>query len=134
MAKYGSNSLTFTWGGTDMSAHTLKINGVSIKSLLEQSTAFGKSWMESLATGMRSMEKLTIEGLYDDTATTGPDAKYSVTAAGPSTSPTTGVITWGGSKTTTFTAFVEQYDRIPVVGSLTKYKVVLAPTGQVTEV
>lgn len=133
MANYGSNSVVVTFGGTNMTQHTQKINGIKISSILEQSTSFGDAWMESLATGMKKGEPVVLEGLYDDTATTGPDAKYSVTASGPGTTPTALVITYGGSKTTSYNVLIQDYERQLVVGSLHRYKVTLVPTGQISE-
>ena len=133
MAKYGSPSVTVTFGGTDMTQHTQTINGLDLESIMEESHSFGDSWFESLATGLKKFSDITLGGLYDDTVTTGPDAKYSVTASGPSTSTTTLVITYGGTKTTTASVFIKKYSRKLVRGSLHKYEVVLTPTGTVTE-
>ena len=88
---------------------------------------------ESLATALKKGEDVVLEGLYDDTVTTGPDAKFSVTASGPSTAGTALVITYGGSKTTTYSVLIKDYERMLVVGSLHRYKVTLTPTGQITE-
>jgi hypothetical protein len=133
VAKYGSNSVVVTFGGTDMSQHTQTINGLSVESIMEESHTFGDAWFESLATGLKKFSDITLGGMYDDTATTGPDAKYSVTASGPSTSTTALVITYGGTKTTSANVFIKKYDRMLVRGAIHKYTVVLTPTGTVTE-
>jgi hypothetical protein len=43
------------------------------------------------------------------------------------------VITYGGSKTSSFAAFIQKYDRIPKLGALTEFSVTLQPSGTVTE-
>ena len=130
MAKYSSKDLTITYGGTDMTQHVRSINGVDIEAILEESHSFGDTWFESLSTGMKRMNPIELGGLYDDTATTGPDAKFGPTALGTSASL---VITWGGTKTTTVTAFVAKYSRGAQLGALTNYSVTLQPSGTVTE-
>lgn len=133
MAKYGSPDISISYGGTEMKAHVRGMNAVRVESLLEESHAMGDAWAASLASGLRQMGDLELEGLYDDTATTGPDAKWATVASGPSQATVTLIITWGGSKTTTVETLVMAYERQGNVGELTKYKAILRPTGTVTE-
>lgn len=133
MAKYGSNSLVIE---VDNSAGTLvnlsnyidTINDVNVEALLQESTAFGDSWVENLFTGIKKMDPVTIEGFYDDTATTGPDAILNSLG-----DTRTLKITWGGSKTTTVETIITKYPRKAVRGELTRFSCELTPTGAVTE-
>lgn len=133
MAKYGSSSVVVTFGGTDMSQHTQEINGLDLESIMDESHTFGDSWFESLAAGLKKFNDITLSGMYDDTAVSGPDAKYGTVAAGPSTATTALVITYGGTKTTTANVFIVKYTRTLSRGKIHRYSVVLRPTGAVTE-
>lgn len=130
MAKYSSKDLVITYGGTDMSQHVRSINGVEIEAILEEAHSFGDTWFESLATGLKRMNPIELGGFYDDTAVSGPDVKFGPTALGTSA---TLQITWGGTKSTSVTAFVEKYTRGATLGGMTQYTVVLRPSGTVTE-
>lgn len=133
MAKYGSPSVDISWAGTSIKNYVRTINGVDISSLMEESHAFGDTWFESLATGMKQMADVVLGGFYDDTATTGPDALFVTTASGPSTSSSSLVITYGSTKTTTVSAFIVKYRRTLSLGKLHGFEVTLRPTGAVTE-
>lgn len=139
MAKYGSNSLTIefddTEGGslTNMSNYILSVNGVEVEAVLEESHAFGDSWFEHLATGLRKMNPVVLEGFFDDTASTGPNAVFNRVQDSPADATSTLKFTWGGSKTTSVETWIQKYTRMASRGSLTKFQVVLQPTGAVTE-
>lgn len=128
MAKYSSKDLTFTVGGTAMQNHLLRIGNVKVSALLAESHAFGDTWFEALSTGIKKMDDLSVGGFYDDTVTTGPDAVFS-----PIGTTVAIVITWGGSKTTSFSAIIESYERKPTKNEMTAFDVNLRPTGTVTE-
>ena len=81
MAKYGSDDLGIKIGGTEMKNYIDTINDFAIEALLQEGTAFGDSWVEQLYTGIKKGSDLTLEGFYDDAATTGP-------ASRPSSKPT----------------------------------------------
>lgn len=128
MATYGQSNLSFTVGGTEMKNYIISINAVEIQALTEQTDAFGDSWVENTYTGIKRLQPLTIGGVFDDTATTGPDAKFNTVGTTLAC-----VITWGGTKTSTFSAIVTSYKRMASRGALTKYEVNLLPTGTDTE-
>lgn len=139
MAKYGSNSLVIevdsTEGGSlsDISQYVLSVNGVEVEAVMEESHTFGDSWFESLATGLRKMNDVELEGFYDDTATTGPNAIFVGVQDSPADGTRTLKFTWGGAKTTTVEVFIAKYKRTATRGQLTRYSVTLRPTGAVTE-
>lgn len=135
MAQYGSNSITIQFddsGGTlrDMSNYIREFNGVAIEAILAESQAFGDSWFESVATGMKKLDDITLGGYYDDTSSTGPNAIFN--AVGNTTTRTIKV-TWGNSVYTQVENVIQKYSRIPVLNDLTKFSVNLRPTGAVTE-
>jgi hypothetical protein len=138
MANYGQSSVVVAFdnsGGTPvtMTAYVQTINGVSVESLMEQSDSFGDSWQEFLPVGVRKNGDITLDGLYDDTATTGPDAIFNAPAATVATTTRTLTITFGGTKTYAVECYIKKYDRMVVRGKLHRYSVVLQPTGAATE-
>ena len=138
MAKYGSNSLIVavdnsSGSAVTMTAYITAINALSVEAILEESHSFGDSWFESLATGLRRMTSVELSGIFDDTATTGPDVIFNAVASATSTSTRTLTITWGGSKTTSCECLISSYTRGATRGELTTFSVTLTPTGTVTE-
>ena len=139
MAKYGSNSLIVAVDNSSgtpvtMTNYITSIGNVTVEALLQETTAFGDSFVEQLSTGMRRAEPIVLGGLYDDTGT-GPDAVFNDVASGPADTASTRTITitWGGSKTTACEAIITNYTRTATRGELTAYEVTLTPTGTVTE-
>lgn len=75
---------TFDWGdlkveidnagGTlvDISAYVEKINGINIEGGSEEVTPAGAAATYALVVDIDKVEDITIEGVFDDTATTGP--------------------------------------------------------------
>lgn len=111
-----------------MKAHIVDDVTLSIEAMTELATAFGDTWESHLFAGVKRAEPITVGGYYDDTAATGPDAKFNVLGT-----TLTIVITWGGAKTSSFSAIAKKYDRIAKVGSMTRYIATILPTGTITE-
>ena len=139
MAKYGSNSLIVAVDNSSgtpvtMTNYITSIGNVTVEALLQETTAFGDSFVEQLSTGMRRAEPIVLGGLYDDTSG-GPDSVFNDVASGPADTASTRTITitWGGSKTTACEAIIPNYTRTATRGELTAYEVTLTPTGTVTE-
>ena len=130
MATYGSNSLTLSVGGTAMAGHLRDVGQLQIEATLAESMTFGDTWMENVYVGIRRAEPIEVSGHYDDTASSGPDAKFGGSALGTTVQI---IITWGGSKTSTFNAIITRYVRTPNLGGITEYSATLTPTGSVTE-
>lgn len=134
--KYGSPDLKIEIDGTDESGSDMinlsqyidTINDVTIEAILQEGHGFGKTWVEQLWTKMKQCNAITVEGFYDDTATSGPDAVLN--AIGETRKVE---ITWGGSKKTSFAAVITSYGRTPTKNELTRYSCTLTPTGEVTE-
>lgn len=112
-----------------MSAHILSVSGFVVEALLEDGTVFGATWVEQAATGNKQSPDITMTGFYDDTASTGPNAVFNDVGA-----TRTWKATWGGTNTSSVETIIKSYARNPVTKTLTKYTVVVTPTGAVTEV
>lgn len=136
MAKYNASNIIIAFDASDgttvktMTQYITDINGISVEAVLEESHTFGDSWAESLFAGLKRAGEITMSGFYDDTATDGPDAVF--IGIGNTTLRTL-TITFGGSKTFSTETIIKSYTRTPARGGLTKFSVVLVPTGTVTE-
>jgi hypothetical protein len=133
LATYGFPNLKVEFdliGGTltDMTAYTTSIGGVKINAPVQDVTPAGVTWTKQLFGGIFGADEITIEGVYDDTATTGPDVVYNVPGA-----TRTLKVTYGASKSTSVETIITGYDRQPAKGQPTMYTVTLTPTGTVTE-
>jgi hypothetical protein len=126
--KHTSAEATVTFDGVDITQHITKINGIEIEGAFEESTPLGAALRRSEYGGVLEVKDIEIEGLYDDTNTTGPHAKFNTVgqAAGLNKALVFG---WGNSKTTTVTVHVRSYNRSPEVGKPTAFKAVLTNAG-----
>jgi|SRR3990172_7426937 len=126
-------------GGTlvDISQYVLTINDVDVENVLEETHSFGDSWEESLPVGIGRMGVVELGGLYDDTASTGPNALFfNRVPENPATAgiPRTLKITWRSGKATVVETHLISYRRSADRNGLTKYTARLQPTGAVTDV
>lgn len=133
MSKYGSDDVVIevdNSGGTlvNLSQYIDTINEINISAMIQESHAFGDSWVEQLYTGVKMTAPITIEGFYDDTSSTGPDVVLNSLG-----DTRTFKITYGSTKTTSVEAVITSYVRRPVRGELTRFTCTLTPTGAVTE-
>ncbi len=134
MANYGPADFKITYDSTDITQYVMTINDVSVEQAVEEVHSLGDAWEEYLNVGVGKIGAIELGGLYDDTASTGPDALFKITTpAGPATAGKVLVITWGGSKTTTVTVFKTKYTRKADRNGITKYTATLQPSGQPTE-
>lgn len=139
MANYGPANIAISFddsGGTlrVITPFILSINDIAVEAALEETQAFGKSWRESLATGIRFMADIVMGGLFDDTTVTGPDVVFKGVASAPSTATRTFTIGYGAALTTTVETVLFKYVRKPDRNGLTKFEASARPTGAVTEV
>lgn len=113
----------------DMSQYCDIIGGFKISKFVEESHTLGDAWVESLFAGIRKGEDFTVEGFYDDTATTGPNVVFNGTHL-----VTRSVeITYGGTKKSTFEAWIVDFERVLARDKMTRFKATIRPTGAVTE-
>ena len=135
MAVYGPDDIIIAFddsGGTPqtMTQYVLEMSGVDREALLMQTNSFGDTSEEWTAVGVTKVGEITLKGIFDDTASTGPNAIF--IAIGNTTTRTL-TITWGSTKTTAVECIIKSYRRMPRLGETTQYEVVLRPTGAVTE-
>jgi len=140
MAKHGSNEVAFeidTADGGSLSTnfgknYITKIGDYTVNRESVESTPFGEideRWLQGV---IRRREPLNIEGFYDDTASTGPDAVLNI---GRITHDATrsAVITLATGKTISGEVWIEKYTRTLEVGQYHGYQAQLRFTGTVTE-
>ena len=135
MAQYSSANVVFVIKDTGGTLRTLtpyirSIGNVSIEGIIQEATVFGATWATFVSTAIKKMSPLTLGGFYDTTADVGPDVLF---AGHEGETRTECVLTYGGSKTTTFDAIIQKYERLPKLGAMTEYQVTIQPTGTVTE-
>lgn len=95
---------------------------------------FGASWDVHKGIGVGKMPVVELGGVYDDTASTSPDALFANRVPeGPSATERTLKFTWGGSKTTSVETILIGYRRSVDKAGLTKWSARLQPSGAVTE-
>ena len=128
MAKYGSNSQSFSVNGVDVTQYIDTFNGLDIESMTQETHTFGDEWVEELATGVSNGNEFTLGGFYDD-ENNGPKTVFQANRG--QVVPI--VLTWGGANTSTFNALIRRWRRLPTRGQLTRFEAVLKPSGAVTE-
>lgn len=134
MAQYGTDNVTIEFdnsSGTlvDISPHVLAINGIQKGAVLVDGTTMGMAWRASIDSTLREQQPITIEMLYDDTASTGSWVLFN-DVGGPH--PTDGrelKITYGGSKTTLWKTIIESVERQVVIGEVHKLVATLRHFG-----
>lgn len=133
--KYGPADVTVTLedapGGTARSIENFILNGISAKTIgrLMQSNALGDAWEEHIPTGVKAAEPITLEGLWDTTASTGSHAVLSDVDDGPEDDGRELVVVFGDSKTWTVDVRLTEYEVIADTGNAQKFRALLQPTG-----
>lgn len=132
MANYGPNSLiiSFTDSGATpriMTPFVRTFNGMDVQAILVDNTTFGVAWQQWLYSNINKVAPVTMRGRYDDVAL-GPNAIFNAPGA-----TRTLLVTWGGSKTSSSSALIADFKRIPVVNDLLDYEVTVNLSGTVTE-
>ena len=118
----------------DISQYVQTINEFNVESLTEEVHTFGDTFEEHKPIGLARLGNITIGGLYDDTATVGPDALFANrTPENPNTATRTLKVTWRSGKTSSVETHLMSYSRAADRNALTRYSVTLLPFGVVTE-
>lgn len=132
---YGPASVTVSLedapGGTARNVHNFILNGVSAKDMAEMvdTTALGDSWRERTPTGIKDGENITLEGIWDTTATTGTHAVFGTVDDGPQDDGRELVIVFGDSKTWTRDVRLSEYEVLASTDNIQRFRAVLVPTG-----
>ena len=128
MAQYGPDDFAITLGGHTFEEYVDTIDGLTIEAIIEDSNTFGDTWTEQLYSGLRRGQPVTIGGFYND-ASNSVSPKFN----GNEGTTIAIVITWGGSRTSSFSAVLQSWTRTAVREGTTRYTATLVPTGAVSE-
>jgi len=133
--KYGPSDVTVTLedapGGTARNVHNFILNGIAAKDIarMMQSDCLGDAWEEHIPTGKKAAEPITLEGIWDTTASTGTHAIFGTVDDGPNDDGRELVITFGDSKTWTVDVRLTSYSVVASNDSVQKFIAELQPTG-----
>ena len=94
-----------------------------------RSDGLGDAWEEHVPTGKKAADPITLEGLWDTTATTGSHAVFGAVDDGPNDDGRELVVTFGDSKTWTVDVRLTSYAVIASNDSVQKFSAELQPTG-----
>jgi hypothetical protein len=101
--RYGPASVTVSLedapGGTARDIHNFILNGITAKDIarMMQSDCLGDTWEEHIPTGKKAADPITLEGLWDTTATTGTHAVFGAVDDGPNDDGRELVVVFGDS-------------------------------------
>lgn len=129
--KHNSTELVTTFATKDMTAHITKFAGIELEGMFEDATTLGDTLKKSIFGGVTEIKDPEVEGWWDDTPTSGPQAVFgTIGASGPL------AVVWGNAKSTTIaTMAIKAYARTPEVGKPTAFKATLTNVGTtITEV
>jgi hypothetical protein len=133
--KYGPSNVTVTLedapGGTPQNIHNFILNGITAKTIarMMQSDGLGDAWEEHVPTGKKAADPITLEGIWDTTATTGTHAIFKDVDDGPEDDGRELVVVFGDSKTWTVDVRLTEYEVIAANDSIQKFRALLQPTG-----
>ena len=130
--RHGSKAV-ITVNAVDISAFCTSLD-LSIDQDTGETTTFGSSWKSFIAGTMGG--KLSIQGDYDGTVTTGPASAILLAQA---TAVLIAVVhkpggTLAGQRTNSFNALITSYGETSPVGGVITFKADLLPTGTITSV
>jgi len=138
MAKYSSPDVVFKIDKADSGAlqdittYITKIGEINIARPMVDSTPFGTTQAEYLVSIFKKYDPITIEGFYDDTVTSGPDAILNIGAIVHSVTRSF-EITIGSGKKISGECWIVSYKRTFNVGEYTTYSAEIQITGTTTE-
>lgn len=129
--KHGSAEITIAYddapGGTPrtITSFVLTMGAVKITSNMQANLPYGAAVEGMLPTGVSKIDKITLHGFWDDTATTGPHTVFKDPDDGPQDATRTLAIVFGNSKTWTSEGYLESYAVLGKAGALTEFEAVL---------
>lgn len=140
MARLGSDVLAIrvtttsaTASFRDITQQVTEIDGLTIEAILEESHTLGDAFTEQSFVGVRRIADITIRGFYDDDTSTGTFGIFgNATDAGAERVLKLNIGTTNSYPKLDF--IVKSYSRMPSIGELTKFELVIAPTGALTVV
>ena|ERR1700733_9203064 len=129
MANYASKDVSVEVNSVNMTAGITDAVATELAALCEDTTPYGVSWPNQTWSGLKEGTDIPLGGLYDSTPTTGTDAVF----GGGLGSTVPVIITYGGTKTSSFNAIISKYKRSMSAKKLHRYTATLTITGAVTE-
>jgi hypothetical protein len=125
--KHGSSELTVAYddaGGTPrtITNFILDMGGMKITSHTDPSTPYGASVMAKLPTGVSEIADMTLEGFFDDTATTGPHTVLGAPDTNPQGATRTLTVVVGNAKTWASEGYLLSYEVLAKAGNLTRFR------------
>lgn len=135
MAKFGPTTVAIQIddapGGslTDISAYVTSIGGIKVEQITEQTNPFGVAYEAHTPVGVQRVPDITLEGFYDNTASTGPHAVLSTVDDGVSDATRSFSFTPDGGKTFTMESRVVDYEVVAQLGALTRYRSTIRQAG-----
>jgi len=129
--KHGSAEITISYddgpGGTPrtITSYVLTMGAVKLTSNMQANTPYGATVEAMLPTGVAKIDKITIHGFWDDTATTGPHVVFLTPDTSPQAATRTLAIVFGNSKTWTSEGYLESYAVSGKAGNLTEFDAVI---------
>ena len=139
MANYGPSSVTIAYDNAagspvDITQYVMTVNEIVVEQINEERHPFGTSWETYLPVGVGKMGPIELDGLYDDTASSGPDALFANRVPEtPASNTRTLTITFGSTKKVSVETYLVSYNRTVDRNKITSYKAKLQPTGSVSE-
>jgi len=133
--KYGPADVTLTIedgpGGTARNIEDYVLAGLAVKiaSLMTETTALGDSWQEHTPVGIRFMDPITLEMIWDTTASTGTHAIFLAVDDGPQDDTREVVAVFGDSKTLTFDVRLVSQEVSASTDGVQTISVELQPSG-----
>jgi len=136
MSTYNSTHIKFEYDITSSGALTDYTSGVDkigdqpIKNGMKVNTPFGTAYPTKSPTGMIEWPPFPVEGEFNDDAAS---ACMVLRAARADKSCRTVKVTFGGTKTVSAECYVTEWGLVPTVGDASRFKVMIEPTGTITE-
>ena len=136
--KHNSTEITFTIDSTDggslqdITAYLTKIGDVAVSKGSVNATPFGASASAYLLGVIKDYPSFTLEGYYDDTSSTGPDAILDIGKV-THTQTRTFLLTIASGKTVGGELWITDYKRGFTVGDYTTFVATVQPTGTIAE-
>lgn len=138
--KHGSNEVAFEIDVADGGSlstnfgttYLTKIGDSVVNREAVGATPFGVVDEQFIIGVIKKREPLVIEGFYDDTASTGPDAILNIGRITHAATRST-VLTFASGKTITGEVWIEKYTRTLEVGAYHGFSASLRYTGTITE-
>lgn len=138
--KHGSNEVAFEIDVADGGSlstnfgttYLTKIGDSVVNREAVEATPFGVVDEQFIIGVIKKREPLVIEGFYDDTASTGPDAILNIGRITHAVTRST-VLTFASGKTITGEVWIEKYTRTLEVGAYHGFSASLRYTGTITE-